>query len=183
VDPRTREAEDLIMAAFREAEAKFAKSAKTRCLALPSMKIPGSSDAVSRFRASCRSTSSVTRLGPKRATPGLHLVSGRRELALAWRDAPRAPAGRLHALPVCGLLTIRTHLRVLLCRKPRRRPPVRGGELAGLYLLSRRRLRGRYFVLGGLLSPLEGTGPEDIRVPALLEPAAQPPRARGEFWR
>jgi len=33
------------------------------------------------------------------------------------------------------------------------------------------RYRGRYHVLGGLLSPLDGVGPEDIRLGALLERA------------
>jgi len=100
----------------------------------------------------------------------LHLVSGRRELALGLAETLRRAVEDYHACPVCGLLT--DEPTCVFCSAVNRddaRLCVVENSL-DVYLVEQTGdYRGRYFVLGGLLSPLEGTGPEDIRVPALLE--------------
>ena len=48
-------------------------------------------------------------------------------------------------------------------------------DVADLWALERTALyRGRYHVLGGTLSALDGVGPEDLRIPALVERASDP---------
>ena len=42
-----------------------------------------------------------------------------------------------------------------------------------------REFRGRYHVLGGAISPIEGVGPDDLRIKELLDPAGRWRRHRG----
>ena len=64
----------------------------------------------------------------------------------------------------CGLCTDERRDARLLCvvEEPADRASI---ERSG-------RFRGRYFVLGGSLSPIDGVGPEDLRIAALLERVA-----------
>ncbi len=58
-----------------------------------------------------------------------------------------------------------------ICRDPQRDPHVLCvvGRVHDLNAIERTgAMRGRYFVLGRLLSPLEGIGPEDLPIPRLL---------------
>lgn len=64
------------------------------------------------------------------------------------------------ATPICSI-----------CRDDRRDPHVLCvvGRVHDLYAIERTgAMRGRYFVLGRLLSPLEGIGPEELPLPRLL---------------
>jgi recombination protein RecR len=76
------------------------------------------------------------------------------------------------ACSVCGGLTESDPCAI--CADPRRDAGVicvveRPSDLLALERTSR--FRGRYHVLGGLLSPLDGVGPEDLSVRSLLERA------------
>ena len=91
-----------------------------------------------------------------------------RELARAIVEASE----KTIACSVCGGLTEDDPCPI--CTDPRREPSTicvveRPSDLIALERTSR--FRGRYHVLGGLLSPLDGLGPEDLSIPALTERA------------
>ena len=91
-----------------------------------------------------------------------------RELARASVEASEKTV----ACSVCGGLTEDDPCAI--CTDPRREPSIicvveRPSDLLALERTSR--FRGRYHVLGGLLSPLDGVGPEDLSIPALAERA------------
>lgn len=97
-----------------------------------------------------------------------HLLQQAPARATSLAEALRAVAERVHACPECGNPT--EGERCIICTDPRRdesilcvveeAPTVAALEGAGF--------RGRYLVLGGRLSPLEGIGPESLRI-GLLE--------------
>lgn len=103
-------------------------------------------------------------LGPRSARrAALALLQRRAALLEPLRDALAAVAERVVACSVCGALDTRDPCG--LCRDPRRDPAllcvVR--DVADLWALERAgAFRGRYHVLGGLLSALDGVGPEDL---------------------
>lgn len=87
-------------------------------------------------------------------------------LARAISDARE----RVRACGTCGNLTDADPCAI--CADPRRDASVLCvvEEAADVGAIERAgRFRGRYHVLGGRLSPLEGVGPESLRVEALLE--------------
>jgi len=117
--------------------------------------------------------------------PGLGLRSGRRAAlaVLAKRETllrPLAAAleeadASVHACAQCGNLD--SNDPCAICTDTRRN----GGQLcvvenvADLWALERSGLyRGRYHVLGGVLSPLDGIGPEDLSIARLAARADEP---------
>jgi recombination protein RecR len=80
-----------------------------------------------------------------------------------------AVAERVRACEECGNLT--EEQPCAICRDPRRDPGVLCvvEEASTLAVVDRSTdFRGRYHVLGGRLSPLEGIGPESLRIDRLL---------------
>src|SRR5204862_4304022 len=70
---------------------------------------------------------------------------------------------------VCGNVT--EEVRCRICRDPRRDPTVLCvvEEARDVVAIERtREFRGRYHVLGGAISPLEGIGPEQLRIRELI---------------
>jgi recombination protein RecR len=70
---------------------------------------------------------------------------------------------------VCGNVT--EDVRCRICRDPRRDPAVLCvvEEARDVVAIERtREFRGRYHVLGGAISPMDGVGPDDLRVRELL---------------
>jgi recombination protein RecR len=70
---------------------------------------------------------------------------------------------------VCGNIT--EDVRCRICRDPRRDPTVLCvvEEAKDVVAIERtREFRGRYHVLGGAISPIEGVGPDDLRVRELM---------------
>ena len=100
----------------------------------------------------------------------LHLLRAPREEALRLADAIRTVKERVGFCSVCGLFSEEDPC-------PIDRDPNRDGTLvcvveqAGDVLALERtgQFKGRYHVLGGALSPLEGTHPENLRIRELLE--------------
>lgn len=93
-----------------------------------------------------------------------------RELARAIVEASEKTV----ACSTCGALTEDDPCPI--CTDPRREEGVicvveRPSDLIALERTSR--FRGRYHVLGGLLSPLDGVGPEDLSIPRLAERAKE----------
>jgi recombination protein RecR len=99
----------------------------------------------------------------------LHLLRASREEAMRLAEAIRAVKERVSFCSVCGNFAEEDPC--LLCRDPGRDGSlVCVVEQPGDVLAFERtgQFRGRYHVLGGALSPLDGTNPEQLRIPALL---------------
>ena len=109
-------------------------------------------------------------LGPRSARrAALHLLKRRESvmepLAAALRDA----AAAIRPCSICGNLD--TVEPCAICRDPRRDPHAICvvEDLADLWALERTgAFRGRYHVLGGTLSALDGVGPEDLNIARLI---------------
>ena len=113
-------------------------------------------------------------LGPRSARrAALHLVKRRESLMQPLADVMRVAAERIRACSICGNLD--TQDPCALCRDPRRDPHLLCvvEDVADLWAIERTAaFRGRYHVLGGTLSALEGVGPEDLRIDALIARAS-----------
>jgi len=110
-------------------------------------------------------------LGPRSARRAvLHLVKKRAVLLLPLAEAMRKVGEAVHECAVCGNVTTADTCEI--CTDPVRA----NGEIcvvedvADLWAMERGgAFRGRYHVLGGTLSALDSVGPEDLRIPELLE--------------
>ncbi|HUK09683.1 MAG TPA: recombination mediator RecR [Stellaceae bacterium] len=115
-------------------------------------------------------------LGPRSARrAALHLVKRRETLMQPLAETMLAAAERIRACSICGNLD--TGDPCALCSDPRRDPHLICvvEDVADLWAIERTAaFRGRYHVLGGTLSALEGVGPEELRIDALIA------RATGE---
>ncbi|HEV2750296.1 MAG TPA: recombination mediator RecR [Gemmatimonadales bacterium] len=95
------------------------------------------------------------------------------ETATRLSEAIRSVRERVMACGVCGTLTDEDPCAI--CRDPRRDPSLLCvvEEAADVTAVERAgRFRGRYHVLGGRLSPLEGIGPEALRLDRLMDRVA-----------
>lgn len=110
-------------------------------------------------------------VGTKTATRlAFHLITAPEEYPRALAEALVTLVERVRPCALCGNFTVEERCR--LCSDPRRDAgqicvvsrvqDLLALERAGAY-------RGRYHVLHGLLSALDGVGPEDLRIAELLE--------------
>lgn len=115
-------------------------------------------------------------LGPRSARRVvLHLLKKREALMLPLAQALRDVGQSIQSCSVCGNLD--SHDPCAICSDPRRDAGVICvvESVADLWALERPGIfRGRYHVLGGTLSALDGRGPADLTVDALLARASQP---------
>lgn len=115
-------------------------------------------------------------LGPRSARKAaLALLKRRQELMLPLAEALRTASERLVECSTCG--NVDTVNPCTVCRDERRDPTlivvVEG--VGDLWALERAgAVNGRYHVLGGLLSPLDGIGPEKLNIASLATRAAAP---------
>jgi recombination protein RecR len=100
-----------------------------------------------------------------------HLLAQEAGQVGALARALDAVAERVHACELCGNLT--EEQPCAICRDPRRDASLLCvvEEPSAVPVVERADFRGRYHVLGGRLSPLDGIGPEALRMDALLERA------------
>ena len=114
-------------------------------------------------------------LGPRSARrAALQLMKRREALMLPLADSLRRAAEQLRDCSLCGNLD--TSDPCALCADPARNESLICvvEEIADLWAIERSgAFKGRYHVLGGTLSALDGRGPEELRVGALAA------RARG----
>ncbi len=99
----------------------------------------------------------------------LHLLKVPKEDALRLADAIRAVRERVGFCTTCGNFSETDPC--ALCGDPRRNPSVLCVVEQPVDVLAFERtgqFPGRYHVLGGALSPLEGTSPEQLRIRELL---------------
>jgi recombination protein RecR len=100
----------------------------------------------------------------------LHLMRVPREEALRLAEAIAAVREKVGRCSVCGLFSEEDPC--LIDRDPQRDPHLVCvvEQPADVLALERTgSFHGRYHVLGGVLSPLDGTRPEDLRIRELLE--------------
>lgn len=94
-----------------------------------------------------------------------HLLKQPRERSVRLAHALETLAERVHPCPTCFNLTEEEECAI--CRDPRRDAGVICAveEAADIGAIERAgEFRGRYHVLGGRISPLDGVGPEDLTV-------------------
>jgi recombination protein RecR len=115
-------------------------------------------------------------LGPRSARrAALHLVKKKEQLLDPLAAALAETRDTILTCEVCG--NIDTQNPCTLCRDTTRDPSLICvvEEVGDLWALERAAVvNGRYHVLGGTLSPLDGVGPDDLNIPKLIE------RARAE---
>ncbi|MGE5507873.1 MAG: recombination mediator RecR [Chitinophagales bacterium] len=109
-------------------------------------------------------------VGPKTAQRlAMHFVRMPREQAQKLVEAILVVKDRIGYCSVCGNITDVDPCRI--CRDPGRDPSILCvvEEPKDLIAMEKtREFRGRYHVLGGAISPMEGIGPDDLRLKELL---------------
>jgi len=109
-------------------------------------------------------------LGPRSARrAALFLVKRREQIMQPLAAAMEAAAAAVRPCSLCGNLD--TSDPCAICRDPRRDPAAICvvEDLADLWALERTgAFRGRYHVLGGNLSALDGVGPEELNIGRLI---------------
>lgn len=115
-------------------------------------------------------------LGPRSARrAALRLVERRESLLVPLAQAMAEAADKVKTCSVCG--NFDTIDPCAICRDERRDASVLCvvEDVAGLWAMERTgSFKGRYAVLGGLLSALDGVGPDDLGIAALVSRAADP---------
>jgi len=110
-------------------------------------------------------------LGPRSARRvALFLIKKRESLLLPLSKALEDVAENIQNCPVCSNLDTVTPCTI--CRDQKRDPTIICvlEEVADLWALERTAsFKGRYHVLGGRLSALDGIGPEDLNIGSLVE--------------
>ncbi len=114
-------------------------------------------------------------LGPRSARRAvLHLIKNKEALMIPLSRALDLAAENIRTCAVCGNLDVVDPCPI--CADPRRDGSVICvvEEVADLWAMERTAaFRGRYHVLGGVLSPLDGVGPEDLNIDGLVARAGQ----------
>jgi recombination protein RecR len=109
-------------------------------------------------------------IGEKTATRlAFHLVRGNRQQVLDLAQSLVDVTEKIRLCSVCTNMT--EHDPCVLCSDPRREPDTICVVASASDLIAIERgghFRGRYHVLHGLLSPLEGIGPDDLRIAELV---------------
>ncbi len=112
-------------------------------------------------------------LGPRSARRAtLALLKRRDQLLHPLSEALAEAAARVRTCSVCGALD--TTEPCAICADATRDPTLLCvvEEVGGMWAMERAgAFRGRYHVLGGLLSALDGVGPESLRIGALVSRA------------
>lgn len=115
-------------------------------------------------------------LGPRSARrAALQLLKRREALLEPLLRTLQAASEAVRVCPVCGNLDTRSPC--ALCTDPARDPTMLCvvEDVADLWALERSHVfKGRYHVLGGLLSALDGIGPDDLSIASLLRRAGEP---------
>jgi recombination protein RecR len=115
-------------------------------------------------------------LGPRSARrAALHLIKKRDALMVPLSGALQTAMDTVQICKTCG--NIDTLNPCTVCTDTRRDPAiiVVVADVADLWALERASAtQGRYHVLGGTLSPLDGVGPQDLNIDSLIKRAHDP---------
>lgn len=117
----------------------------------------------------------VPGLGPRSARrAALHMIKKRDQLLTPLADAMSEAAEKVDICRTCG--NVDTSNPCAICTDPRRDGSaiIVVEDVADLWALERAaEMNVRYHVLGGTLSPLDGVGPEDLTIDALINRVTQ----------
>ena len=109
-------------------------------------------------------------IGPKSAQRiAFHILQSDAEVASALVDSIRVVKERVKFCVVCGNVSEEDECRI--CRDPRRDNSIICvvEESKDVIAIERtREFRGKYHVLGGAISPIDGIGPEQLRIRELM---------------
>lgn len=115
-------------------------------------------------------------LGPRSARrAALFLIKKREQIMGPLAAAMQTALEKIAICKVCG--NIDTQNPCAICTDLRRDPAIIivVADVADLWALERARaVNGSYHVLGGTLSPLDGIGPQDLAIDALISRAQEP---------
>ncbi|MDA7949040.1 MAG: recombination mediator RecR [Hyphomicrobiaceae bacterium] len=115
-------------------------------------------------------------LGPRSARrAALHLINKKDQLLAPLAAAMTAARDKIVICETCG--NVDTSIECTICADPRRDVSLICvvEEVADLWALERAGvIKGRYHVLGGTLSPLDGVGPEELSIAGLIARARAP---------
>jgi recombination protein RecR len=115
-------------------------------------------------------------LGPRSARrAALFLIKKREQIMAPLAEAMRTALDKIQICRVCG--NIDTQNPCAICTDARRDASiiVVVADVADLWALERAHaVNARYHVLGGTLSPLDGIGPQDLSLDALVSRAHEP---------
>ncbi len=115
-------------------------------------------------------------LGPRSARrAGLHLIRKKQTLLAPLADAMAEAAEKIVECSTCGNIDVCDPCAI--CADTRRDDGLICvvEDVADLWALERAgAVKGRYHVLGGVLSALDGVGPEDLNIASLIARAAKP---------
>jgi recombination protein RecR len=115
-------------------------------------------------------------LGPRSARrAALFLIKKREQIMGPLAGALQTALEKIQVCSICGNIDTRSPCTV--CTDPRREPSiiVVVADVADLWALERAHaVNALYHVLGGTLSPLDGIGPQDLTIDALVKRAHDP---------
>ena len=113
----------------------------------------------------------VPGLGPRSARrAALHMIKRREQLLDPLAAAMAEAAAKVRICSTCG--NVDTSDPCAICTDPRREDAtiIVVEDVADLWALERAgEMNARYHVLGGTLSPLDGVGPDDLNIAALVD--------------
>ncbi len=109
-------------------------------------------------------------LGPRSARrAALHLIRKREQLLAPLADAMRTAHERIATCSICGNVDTRDPCTICVDGRRDGSTLVVVESVGDLWALERAdATRGRYHVLGGALSPLDGIGPDDLNLASLI---------------
>ena len=115
-------------------------------------------------------------IGPKSAQRiAFHILQSEPEIAAALVDSIRTVKERVKFCTTCGNVSEEDECRI--CRDPRRENSsiCVVEESKDVIAIERtREFRGKYHVLGGAISPIDGIGPEQLRIRELMSRLSDP---------
>jgi recombination protein RecR len=115
-------------------------------------------------------------LGPRSARRvALFLIKKREQIMAPLGAAIQSALEKIEICKICGNIDSRNPCAI--CTDPRRDSTIIivVADVADLWALERARaVNARYHVLGGTLSPLDGVGPQDLAIDALIARAKDP---------
>lgn len=115
-------------------------------------------------------------IGPKSAQRiAFHILQAEPEIAAALVDSIRTVKERVKFCTTCGNVSEEDECRI--CRDPRRENTsiCVVEESKDVIAVERtREFRGKYHVLGGAISPIDGIGPEQLRIRELMARLSDP---------
>ncbi|PQM59090.1 MAG: recombination protein RecR [Rhodobacteraceae bacterium] len=100
----------------------------------------------------------------------LHMISRREVLMAPISNMLMEVYNTVHQCDICGNITTTSNCLICLDEKRDKTKLCVVSDVSDLWAMERANIfKGRFYVLGGLLSALDGIGPETLKIPFLIE--------------